>query len=777
MSTELLKGKIEFIQFQKPSLLSGDYRVSVEQKVTVEGTRSFFNVEKEFSVNGPRFALAQQDVYTVFPPPASRGDHGNVLPHIVFERSTLPWEREPWQNKTTADQAPWLALLVFYDDELEEGKVLEAKQHSLDELGLKPDPLGNSNPWEQWYLDEQLRETDKETERVIYYPDLTLETVQRSEDKATVIDVRRDLVEAIIPTLADLRYLVHVRQRKSVSVYVDLGEETHFSPGQPSDKLKALMQQHDMSLAEDCTVKRNNDKQPPEWVIEDHEQQRRYIARQDEDDSGSKKLNIFTSTAGDHERAVLVANRLPEATGVSTVHLVSIEDRYADDGTFVLPPGGASTAEKEKQYIRFVSLKSWSFECRAARYNFRELLRRLNNNDPEQATQSVGPGQFTFRLPQNGHGAQTEGYLAQGYVPLPHYMRRGDQTISWYHGPLIPAQNNVTLSSLAESRQTIHSPDQLMRYNSKTGLFDVSYATAWQLGRMVALEDKTFSVDLFNWKRAQAQHRHKVSQFDQHAHLATEATAEEANPSVTPNDEIKGWFRRLSLLEQVPFNYLVPDEQMLPPESIRFFWLDSLWINCLLDGAYSVGRVIVADGERDHESDVANNPFLQVTGFLLRSEVVADYPDLEADGFSEVPPKDDPVPQDTPQTPCLRMDRLADDLLICLFAGEVKTIDIFLKPEALHFGLKSESMEKDLKNKRGQEIPSKDHSSKSLSVSPAWKNQGARVLNIGELATSIDKALKEHNVRSSANGNFTSAQFALQMIEGVDRVRFSMPDG
>ena len=49
------------------------------------------------------------------------------------------------------------------------------------------------------------------------------------------------------------------------------------------------------------------------------------------------------------------------------------------------------------------------------------------------------------------------------------------------------------------------------------------------------------------------------------------------------------------LLYGVPFQYLVPDEKMLPAKSIRFFYLNPEWINCLLQGACSVGRTSQTD--------------------------------------------------------------------------------------------------------------------------------------------------------------------------------------
>ena len=44
------------------------------------------------------------------------------------------------------------------------------------------------------------------------------------------------------------------------------------------------------------------------------------------------------------------------------------------------------------------------------------------------------------------------------------------------------------------------------------------------------------------------------------------------------------------LLYRVPFTNLVADERMLPPDSMRFFYLDPGWLKCLLEGACSVGR-------------------------------------------------------------------------------------------------------------------------------------------------------------------------------------------
>ena len=55
-------------------------------------------------------------------------------------------------------------------------------------------------------------------------------------------------------------------------------------------------------------------------------------------------------------------------------------------------------------------------------------------------------------------------------------------------------------------------------------------------------------------------------------------------------DDLAKWLTQLENLVGVPFNYLVPDIAMLPPETLRFFHIDPNWINALVDGATSIGR-------------------------------------------------------------------------------------------------------------------------------------------------------------------------------------------
>ena len=595
-------GTVEFMSFHEPALDTGDYEVVVEQTLTIppkpresEKTISFLAPTRHFSVQGARFSLTPNEIVDVFPPQGSLGEHSNVLPHIMFQRSTLPWERSPGVGESRT----WLALLLFDENQTPTQEVLR--------LG---DVLSGSG-----------------------FETYQLESGQSADDRVTVIDVAKTDMTSLVPVPADLPFLAHVRK----------------------------------------------------------------------DSDGN-------------EISVVLANRLPQNGSTTTMHLVSMEGRYTEAGLDADAFAG--------NHIRLVSLKSWRFACLDPEQSFKGLLTGASR-DPA-----------TLRLPRHPN-PEAESYLARGFVPLGHELRQGRKTISWYHGPL--ACGHVT----SELPLPIRTADELVRYNSLDGMFDVSYAAAWELGRLLALQNTGFAVKLFNWKRAHTQQLRKARQQIFHKHLPTAEAHLHDELSMTP-DDICRWFDRLRLLEGVPFNYLVPDEAMVPMESIRWFWLDAEWIHCLLDGAFSIGRVSATDQQNDTAIPHRDTPHEAVTGFLLRSDVVSGWPGLQVAGFG----------QNKEKLAILRMDHLSPNILLCLFSGNLQTIEINQKPESLHFGIDSpDSTHADYY----KEIRERPSGTILRTVPIPWITQDARVVNISGLANEIKLGI-------------TPAEFALEMIEGVQKV-------
>lgn len=629
-------GWVRFQQFHQPSLADGDYEITVTQTVQIVGQPAIdaFTASKLFTVAGDRFELNPTDVETVFPPDGNLGKHANVLPHIIVNRSTLPWERtaeqygEGEQEQVTG--VPWLALLLFDEDQKPEPHTLKANE------------LATALP-------------------AAKIPKVQLESWQHDDDPVTVIDVTQRTLVTIMPTVDELKLLAHVR----------FGTD---------DKGKVI---------------------------------------------------------GD-ELAVIIANRLPQAGKTSTAHLVSIEGRLAK-GTVRSDPqkyGFDYQNAGDNDLIRLISLKSWSFACEDEKKGFRQLLLGLNT-----APGSIG----TLRLPRNADQT-VERLFSKGYVVLPHYFRHGDQTASWFHGPLIPGKNTSP-----EIRLPARSADELVRYDPSLSMFDVSYAAAWELGRLLALQDKDFSTSLYQWKREHAQRRAQTLQKVSHLPFQNET-------DVSISEKVAAWFESLRQFEGVPFNYLVADERMLPPESIRFFRVDGAWVNCLADGAFSIGRVASSDHEADalhgEESPAAVSGPPQ-TGFLLRSEVVSGWPVLLVEGYADAKAQGPPLPT-------RRMDRLSDGVLLCLFDGEVARVEIHQKPETLHFGLDEHSTGKFSKNLRD----ANGKQSGKIEVEPHhWRTASPRTLNVTVFADAIKQKV-------SPTSDLSSAQFGLQMVEGVEKVIF-----
>lgn len=166
--------------------------------------------------------------------------------------------------------------------------------------------------------------------------------------------------------------------------------------------------------------------------------------------------------------------------------------------------------------------------------------------------------------------------------------------------------------------------------------------------------------------------------------------------------EAMNWLGRLTLLHGVPFQYLVPDEKMLPEESLRFFYVDPLWMEALLGGALSIGRteeipvlvnkvmageytkglILEARKNRPRQQEPATPPEgeFKFSGFLLRSELVSGWRGLSVTARAKPSGEADSQPLVT-----LRLERLARDVLFGLFEGHLGSLEIVQPLEGLHF--------------------------------------------------------------------------------------------
>lgn len=758
MSTSSDKQKqVTFIQDDVPPLQTGLYTLTATQVVPNQQPGTF-QATSNFIVQGERFAFQPDDIQSVFPPALASGEFDGDLPHVVFNKRTLPWEREFKANDESYEGYSWLAVLLFNDDEVAQtqgdgnGKGDDSSLVVMRQVTAKYlVPVGTTIT----VIESTVTGTGTLPATILSYGNETLNPMgygETPDDPCTVIDIPIALFNQIAPTTTDAQYLAHIR-------------EVDTSDGTDSD-------------------------------------------------------------ATSQQVAVVVGNRIPQVNTPSHVFLVSLENMADylpnDDGTpsSSIPEGTVS--------VRLLTYQNWTFTANNLDQKLEDLLEHLNTPPPGQEQLTTLQLPITGNAPTSAQVNQAladqaaeqltdadatvlvQNALMMGYVPLNHHLRHSGQTVSWYRGPLVPYPVATTITI------PISGPDAANNYNPETGLFDISYGAAWQLGQLLALQNTGLANSLYQWKQGIQQQQAVATEqallesllqdtimFESFLAPRRAALAQRTSVPGLPQD-IADWFGGLATLQGIPFNYLAPNEGMLPQESLRFFYLDFNWIDALIDGAFSIGRSTTGKATADAElvpsvrqasrrfmrlqrSQVATatttgagcddtNPTGQVTGILMRSQAISGWPNLRFKGYGDL--------EGTNEICKLRLSTLAADVVLCLFDGPIEMLVIEEPPEQLHMGVEAGSTSgtystPTLRAANGQEYQSDPKGTPTPCDSTGTKavvciplRGDGQTLQIADTATAIQQKLANDFSFTFPNG-FTSAEFALEMNKGVVMVKYT----
>ncbi|WP_424641015.1 hypothetical protein [Embleya sp. AB8] len=429
--------------------------------------------------------------------------------------------------------------------------------------------------------------------------------------------------------------------------------------------------------------------------------------------------------------AVITANRFPRDEGRYVAHLVSLEGHEAQ-----LPPDAARAAQRG---VRLVSLSSWSFTTDLTNsLDIPDMLRHL-----VEPSRSGGPEDLALRInpPKGTPADDAEKYararLALGYASVPFRTLSGELTYAWYRGPATPVTAPKVPGQAAEPGRT--TADHALIYEEEHGLFDVSYATAWTLGRTIALADPDYAAEVTRARRELANRaatlcsmagdpvrartdpdtgrnlaalhelaadggrslaaalrgpvestpapkvagRRRLSRVEGRALLAEERSVSLLRTVAVRNTgDMPNWLDELGLLRGIPFCYLVPDPRMLPPESMRLFRIDPYWLDAVLAGASDIGVHTTQDRDLDtHLRAVVGRArrtdLLPGAGLLINSELVRAWPDF-------------PLVAKTAGGASiaeLRQDRLSPNVILYLFRDVPDLIEIREPGQGIHFGI------------------------------------------------------------------------------------------
>lgn len=299
-------------------------------------------------------------------------------------------------------------------------------------------------------------------------------------------------------------------------------------------------------------------------------------------------------------------------------------------------------------------------------------------------------------------------------------------------------------------------------------------------------------------------------------------------------EHLTDWLGRLRLLYGLPFDYLVPDERLLPPESIRFFYIDRNWTDRMVDGALSVGKTTSREfshhhavfnkvmGALDDEERNIRTRFREtkskakkvsrsrlkgktsaadMTGFLFRSQAVSGWTGLEVKAYRG----EDPLTAKPLSLRLLRMDRLGPDILLCLFDGIPDIVDIEEPREGIQFGVQATLINNEVRGSEdcpsglymklrhmegdhaGYEVAWKGDDGEPIDgiprtddeqyiVSIPVRKANPQVLHIEALRDAVAASLEQIDADNPDNFQFdaplTAAEFSVQMLQFPYQQRF-----
>jgi len=262
---------------------------------------------------------------------------------------------------------------------------------------------------------------------------------------------------------------------------------------------------------------------------------------------------------------------------------------------------------------------------------------------------------------------------------------------------------------------------------------------------------------------------------------------------------LENWLSSLSLLYGVPFEHLVPNAGMLPLESLRFFYVDPNWTSCLVDGALSVGAQSSRDTaliqsvyeEVQHslqasmqlvrrrlahaELPEALNTGLAVSGLLMRSQLVSGWPGLEIAAYEDytIDSHQNIVPVGKIEN--LRIQRLAPDVMLCLYGRMPKLVQLNEPKEGLAFGVRSDGklvprfMGYHTDQPVGTFVTGNPKPEDEAEV--VRRSGGKNVIDVAATKAALVKVLNRYNAMGPS-GILSPADFGIQLIKSAEQQSF-----
>lgn len=505
------KGEMKLYSACIPDMGAGDYTINLKQELSgnEELPGVFENIDKHVEVTGPRLNLAGNEIFGSFPPNHAVGAFDNRLAHITLKRRTLPWERKTGDSTDgTKERKPWLALVVLAEAEANFNRNVSVEEFTND----LPEEVRN-----KLNLDESA--------------------------SMDLLEVTEEVVEKVFPLQDEVSLLSHVRQVNLADTELAGSDDDGFMAVILSNRLPRRGQSYGaylISLEERLDVLPNETNETTDNIggrsVYEHISAELIAAA-----SSSYATNFYTGKQSttpeafeiskktvEFERHAYVATKNPNLTPQAATSRSSnnnsktsswVPDLSQRFQRGTVRSGSANGASKDKddnvtgakqhtaqataqpflfhdmnyvalfgevvKTVKFPVLANWSFTC-TEHGGFETLMQELDVGlHGKPGKQNLANDQELFRPDMTD----------TGHTLVDHLTRQGDQTKSWYRGPLTPRQVVRNLENAP-----YHMADQARRL-VENGLEDISEAAAFECGRLLALSDTSFIQALMHWRR------------------------------------------------------------------------------------------------------------------------------------------------------------------------------------------------------------------------------------------------------------------------------------
>ena len=686
-------GNINLYSYAVPGLKTGDtYTASFTQKVTYAGgSEQDFRSSKQFSTVAAPYTLDGSLINSVYPP-SGHSDYWNVLPHVLFNNARTPWLLQGTKEDTATNPTPWLALLVFTEDE------------------LTPD-------------------------------DLTLEAIGSATGTTP----------SSTPTLA---YDMQVKDLYSLGSSVS----QPIPPSSSSDttQMQAIFIQGSLFAKLFGTPESSSCASVDSNVITPSIDRFKFM-------SHVRRFNASGVTNQDPLSVPEVAATVCPRTGdytmtaptIAYAHLVSLAG-IADNSSLTMGSNRPAA---------LVSLYSWTFNhLPATSYDTRQILINLASSlQPLTIPQPILAAVKTQVPIETPADSWVKYKMLAGYSIVRYRTPTGESTLAITRGFLTGRK----FDALDLPPSNYGSDLALM--DESSGLLDLTWQLAWELGRTTAVSDRVFASAMMRLRQAihtqnleeakgtldtsftpiattinrfgntqqsmssrlsqntqflgnrwqenalgpstwktlsfqavntRLQYRRQLQSGIQNFAAAettvvggarTEDVYDETNtPESSDYANVLMWIMDKWFLGGIPYPNLIIDPSFLPKESARSFYVDQNWFKVYIDGALSIAEHY-EEGDDVREAikkslttylttkvtDTNYPPQIPKWGLFVRSEFITRYPDMRISA-----PFSDPA-KEGKQTEILRAETLDTDLMMLLFdrePGDFSSAGITLTP-------------------------------------------------------------------------------------------------